>query len=128
MPPREPDSEPCVSDADFDDDDFLDLADDYGHVVESEPDGVAGFVEFGLDSFSAYSRALVREARRGPEPEFEIENSIDYALACSALSVLKQQLQKLFEGYEWDPADRYVRHFHELFAMIRKYESRERKP
>jgi hypothetical protein len=119
-----PESELAVSTADFDDDDFLDLADEFGHVVDSEPGCFQGFVDMGLDQFVAYSRALVREARLNDQPEFEIQNSIDYALACAALETLEQQLLRKYEGDVWDKNCRYVRHFNELFAMIRKYEKR----
>jgi hypothetical protein len=107
--------------ATIEDDDFLDLADDYGHVVEPEA-GIEGFVDFGFGAFLNFCTALVERARAEEGPRFTIANAIDYALAMAMLVALDAQLSRVFDGRDWDPENRYVASYHALKEGVRAYE------
>lgn len=98
---------------DWDADDFLDLADEFGTVVDDEP-GLTGFVDFGLAGFEAYSRALVVAAREPAIPL--ITSSLDHKIATQIIKVL-EQIKEL--------PDPYVAMLGELRMAVVAYEWRD---
>lgn len=117
-----------ASSSDFDDDDFLDVADEFGHVVDRVPeDEQIGFADFPLSGFIEYSRRLVVLARTysQPKPTPGITNDLELAVAKATRDALAFELDKKYQGQTWLPIDPYVLNYVELYSSIRNYEKRK---
>jgi hypothetical protein len=114
-----------ASSSDFDDDDFLDIADEFGHVVDRVPeDDQTGFADFPLSGFIEYSRRLVVLARTysQPQPSPGISNDLELAVAKATRDALASELDKKYQGQTWLPMDPYVFSHVQLYSAIRNYE------
>lgn len=114
-----------ASTSDFEDDDFLDIADEFGHVVDCVPEeGQMGFADFSFDGFLDYSRRIVALARTNqpPPPKPGISNDLELNVARAAGEALALELDRIYNGKQWSPLDPYVMNYVELFSAIRNYE------
>jgi hypothetical protein len=114
-----------ASSSDFEDDDFLDIADEFGHVVDCVPEeGQMGFADFPFSGFIDYSRHLVRLARTNqpPPPKPGISNDLELNVARATGEALALELDRIYNGQQWNPLDPYVMNYVELFSAIRNYE------
>jgi hypothetical protein len=111
----------------FSDEDLLDLAEDYGTVVDTDPDaGILGFVTFGEGEFIDFCRKLVRQGQNvdSAGPTVMIQNHMDYVMAVGAFNPLAKMLRQTYKGQEWPKTDKYVQAFDQLFSAILDFERR----
>jgi hypothetical protein len=115
----------ALSSSDFDNDELLDLAEDHGTVVDTDPeDGVLGFVTFSEQGFIDFCHDLIKQVRRADEiePPSVIHTHMDYIMALGAFSPLSRALRNTYGNREWPKDDRYVQAFDALFAAILSFE------
>lgn len=116
-----------ASSSDFDDNDFLELGDEYGTIVDCDPvAGQMGFADFSFDGFLDYSRRLVVLARTNQPAEStpDIQNDLEFNVARACLAALASELDIRYSGSQWEPRDQYVLSYVELMTAIRQYEQR----
>jgi hypothetical protein len=117
--------------ADWCEDEFLNIADNYATVVEPDADaGVEGFVSFGFEEFLSYSIAIVsvtRARNRLLESDQQINNHIDFAIGKAILAVLSSNLSEQYGFVEadWPSENEYVAMYNALYATVRTYEIRK---
>jgi hypothetical protein len=119
-----------ASSSDFTDDDFLDVGDEFGTIVDCDPvSGQMGFADFSFSEFLDYSRRIVVLARSHQAPPIQpkpgIQNELEYNVARATFDALTSELDKKYQGNSWLPLDPYVINYVELFTALRQYEQRK---
>lgn len=104
--------DPTATAVGYDSDDILDIAEEFGTVVEpDEPAGISGFVTFSFKGFIDFAKALIVDVRNDDyTSQISMENDLDVMVAHAIVTALGSGL---FSKYgplirNWPKDDKYV--------------------
>jgi hypothetical protein len=121
--------DPTATAVGYDTDDIIDIAEDFGTVVEPDPrEGIQGFVSFSFEGFINFAKALIVDVRNDDySSRLSMDHKLDVVMAHAITTALGHGLYDQYGPYirNWPKDDKYVLMHSALTKLLEEHRQRQ---